>query len=66
MTGHLANVREHYEIYQDDVLDIGCKVNNSFITEGILPLQAITGHYRNVRGLRKSMVVFCLFEKLRY
>ena len=24
------------------------------------------GHYRNVRGLRKSMVVFRLFEKLRY
>ena len=25
-----------------------------------------TGHYRNVRGLEKSMVVFRLFEKLRY
>ena len=24
------------------------------------------GHYRNVRGLEKSMVVFRLFEKLRY
>ena len=24
------------------------------------------GHYRNVRGLGKSMVVFSLFEKLRY
>ena len=24
------------------------------------------GHYRNVRGLGKSMVVFRLFEKLRY
>ena len=24
------------------------------------------GHYRNVRGLGKSMVVFHLFEKLRY
>ena len=23
-------------------------------------------HYRNVRGLGKSMVVFSLFEKLRY
>ena len=23
------------------------------------------GHCRNVRGLGKSMVVFCLFEKLR-
>ena len=32
---------------------------------------SITGHFgigncRNVRGLRKSMVVFRLFEKLRY
>ena len=26
----------------------------------------IIGHYRNVRGLGKSMVVFRLFEKLRY
>ena len=25
-----------------------------------------TGHYRNVRGLGKSMVVFRLFKKLRY
>ena len=25
-----------------------------------------TGHYRNVRGLGKSIVVFRLFEKLRY
>ena len=24
------------------------------------------GHYRNVRGLGKSMVIFRLFEKLRY
>ena len=24
------------------------------------------GHFRNVRGLGKSMVVFRLFEKLRY
>ena len=24
------------------------------------------GHYRNVRGLGKSMAVFRLFEKLRY
>ena len=24
------------------------------------------GHCRNVRGLGKSMVVFCVFEKLRY
>ena len=24
------------------------------------------GHYRNVRGLGKSMVIFCLFEKIRY
>ena len=24
------------------------------------------GNCRNVRGLGKSMVVFCLFEKLRY
>ena len=24
------------------------------------------GHCRKVRGLEKSMVVFCLFEKLRY
>ena len=27
---------------------------------------AFIGHYRNVRGLGKSMVVFRLFEKLRY
>ena len=26
----------------------------------------LIGHYRNVRGLGKSMVVFRLFEKLRY
>ena len=26
----------------------------------------VIGHYRNVRGLGKSMVVFRLFEKLRY
>ena len=26
----------------------------------------LIGHYRNVRGLRKGMVVFRLFEKLRY
>ena len=24
------------------------------------------GHCRNVRGLGKSMVIFCLFENLRY
>ena len=29
-------------------------------------LRTEIGHYRNVRGLRKSMVVFRLFEKLRY
>ena len=35
----------------------------------ILPARGashIIGHYRNVRGLGKSMVVFRLFEKLRY
>ena len=26
----------------------------------------IIGHFRNVRGLGKSMVVFRLFEKLKY
>ena len=26
----------------------------------------LIGHYRNVRGLGKSMVIFRLFEKLRY
>ena len=30
ITGHLANVREHYEFYQ-----VWIKVHNSFITEGI-------------------------------
>jgi len=29
-TDRLANIREHYEIYHDDILDIGCKANNSF------------------------------------
>ena len=31
-----------------------------------VPCDRIIGHYRNVRGLGKSMVVFRLFEKLRY
>ena len=26
----------------------------------------VIGHFRNVRGLGKSMVVFRLFEKLKY
>ena len=34
-------------------------------TVTVLPLGSI-GHCRNVRGLGKSMVSFCLFEKLRY
>ena len=29
-------------------------------------LPAAIGHFRNVRGLGKSMVVFRLFEKLKY
>ena len=29
-------------------------------------LFGLIGHYRNVRGLGKSMVVFRLFEELRY
>ena len=28
-------------------------------------MKIVIGHYRNVRGLGKSMVVFRLFEKLR-
>ena len=28
--------------------------------------QVSIGHFRNVRGLGKSMVVFRLFEKLKY
>ena len=39
----------------DDVLEAPENIHNSPI-----------GHYRNVRGLGKSMVVFRLFEKLRY
>ena len=31
-----------------------------------LRLDIIIGHFRNVRGLGKSMVVFRLFEKLKY
>ena len=29
-------------------------------------LRTFIGHFRNVRGLGKSMVVFHLFEKLKY
>ena len=33
---------------------------------GMAADECIIGHYRNVRGLGKSIVVFRLFEKLRY
>ena len=33
---------------------------------GVFQSTSQIGHYRNVRGLGKSMVVFRLFEKLRY
>ena len=40
--------------------------NTRNISFTILLLRLRIGHYRNVRGLGKSMVVFRLFEKLRY
>ena len=42
----------------------GNLINLIFPGVGIWSL--LIGHYRNVRGLGKSMVVFRLFEKLRY
>ena len=37
-----------------------------FCLTKVYPPKKSIGHYRNVRGLGKSMVVFHLFEKLRY
>ena len=43
---------------KDQIVAICCSYSNALLT--------VIGHYRNVRGLGKSMVVFRLFEKLRY
>ena len=46
-----------------------CPVNFSFSPAKVYPgrtLWPCIGHFRNVRGLGKSMVVFRLFEKLKY
>ena len=43
--------------------------NDTFVTPSAIPLLSMKtciGHFRNVRGLGKSMVVFRLFEKLKY
>ena len=40
-------------------------VSGSTLDDGIF-CHAVIGHFRNVRGLGKSMVVFLFFEKLRY
>ena len=43
-----------------------CKAKEN--CEGLLKYKSLVdiGHCRNVRGLGKSMVIFHLFEKLRY
>ena len=53
-------------------------MDSSFVRPGLAPIRGgkkvefrdwtndSIGHYRNVKGLGKSMVVFRLFEKLRY
>ena len=45
-----------------DLVSLGCK--ESFAAHSSRSKQI--GHFRNVRGLGKSMVVFRLFEKLKY
>ena len=40
--------------------------SRKLLHKGKKKMKIVIGHCRNVRGLGKSMVVFCLFEKLRY
>ena len=74
MTMHVPEVM-HSTIFQEEKVSLCSSVRRSFyiadvrqleIDLHVFLLRSPIGHYRNVRGLGKSMVVFCLFEKLRY
>ena len=45
---------------------VGNKRISQFFDSASEPRSRVIGHYRNVRGLGKSRVVFRLFEKLRH
>ena len=62
------SVKEHHINYISPVslqTLCGSDMSNTSIGDCLRGKRRI-GHYRNVRGLGKSMIVFRLFEKLRY
>ena len=47
-------------------MQINAAIMSRYFCDGANSCKLLIGHYRNVRGLGKGMVVFRLFEKLRY